>query len=308
MKRIILVFGSFFFASITYANEVNVELELRTNQQQIEKGAQFQAIIALKILNSKNKVDLRQVNIPGIKNFLQVGSSQSNQIAMMNGAVSAISEMRKTLLAHKTGTFQLGPVRLSLNTPQGEVIKVSSNSLQIVVEEDKYSAPVTTEARDHKKRASEILRRNKNREPQAPVKKIINVFLIFFLLGGGGAFIFYISQPHRKRRRQKRQEKQSQQEWAKAKRELILPKRESIHFYSQMRSFVVEYIRNQKQVEVGALTTTELLGGIEGMEERAIIENILKICDQYRYAREEVDRSALLLSAQQLKDKNSLKK
>lgn len=306
MKRLVLVVLSFFFASISFAIEADIELELRANKEQIGKGEQFQVITSLKIANSKSHINLQQIPVPGVEHFLPVGTSQSTRAQMMDGQMAAVSEVQKTLLAHQIGTFHLGPVQFSLQSSDGEITKVASNTIAITVTEPILSiAEKNYQAQQATKSALEdesekIFERSKKQVESFPIEKIIKVFLAFFFIGGGLALSFYLRQPQREQKQKKAQEVKAQKVWEQQKRTLKLPNTDSMNFYPEMRAFVVDYIYNEKQVEVGTMTTREVLEGIEGAEIQDKITNILKACDNHRYARVEVDRRQLLQMARQL--------
>ena len=306
MKRLVLVVLSFFFASIVEAIDPNIELELSSDKQQIKKGDQFKIMASLKILNSQSHVNLQQIQIPGVEKFLPVGTSQSTQITKINNEIAAISEMQKTLLAHEMGTFYVGPIQFSLQSSDGEVINVASNTLTITVTETTISKATINQIKqeEHKgnlKAESEtIFAQSKKQEQTFPTGKVIKIFLAFFFLGGGSALFFYSRQPHRERKRKEQQETKAQEAWEKKKRHLDLPKTDSLDFYPEMRTFVVDYVYNEKKIDVSSMTTSEVLEGTQGMSGEKSIEEILKACDHYRYARVEVDREQFLQMAQGL--------
>lgn len=298
--------GFFFFSTTSFAVNGNANLELHADKTEVEKEEQLKITLSLKIMNSDSRVNLEQTNIPGLNNFLPVNSTKSTQLRSMNGLMMTISETQKTVLPHKVGTFQLGPVELVLkDSGNGNTEKILSNKLVInVVDKNVSNVSKYTGFSSSKKAEQNIFHRYIKNGDELSIGKIIAVFLAFFFIGGGVTLSYYLKTPQREKKKLIKQKIKIQQKWDKDnKRPLELPKINSSNFYSQMRALVVDHIYNLKRIEVGYMTTDEILKIIDGLDGQVEISVLLKTCDKFHYAKEDVDRNYLLQLAHDISEK-----
>ncbi len=284
-----------FFPFVVYANQ-NINLQLSVDRQEIEVGEEFYIKINLDLENSESQIDLQRIVVPGLENYQQIGSSQSTQAIIINGKVTTSSSIEKTVIAHKTGDFQLGPVNFALKSSSGSTMNVKSNSLKVVVKDvSPQMIPSEKSIETNEIEATKDILNKKQKSIKFPFpSKGIKVFLAFFLIGGGIAISFYA---RRKKEDDKITSKKKLPDEKKGKIKLIVPKIGDADFYEKLRQFIVDYLHQMKSINAKAMTTKEMSEHLKNAPE---IKEILIAYDNYKYAGEEGDRKHLLEIARKL--------
>ncbi|MFC1544675.1 BatD family protein [Gemmatimonadota bacterium] len=90
----------------------------------VQLGGQFRLTVSV----SGSMGSVPEAKIQGMKPFRIIGSSQSSQISVVNGQISAIKSVTYTVLAEREGTFELGPAILNLAGKS-----INSNTVSITI-------------------------------------------------------------------------------------------------------------------------------------------------------------------------------
>lgn len=123
--------------------ESNPEIHLRVSTTQVEMQKPFDIILEIRKVTEETTFASQGIAIPGIEHFAQVGSATSTSIQRVNGKSAIFTEIRRTVLPQKTGTFTLGPVELPITDEQGQSVSVRSPSISVTVIEATDSSSFT---------------------------------------------------------------------------------------------------------------------------------------------------------------------
>lgn len=259
------------FGSLMAAENMTISLDVEKGK--VDLGDSFQIVVVIKNASTQG-ANLDGIEIPGLSSFLVLGSSDSTQIQIANGASLMVSENRRTVKALKTGDFQLGPIVMRTTDAQGKVVVVKSDvqTVKVVPADVKplYSAPV-----------EDTVFGNKDETANTKGFDFWNLARNLFMFGLLVLFIYLF------RRHQKSVVLDDNPEPVRHRVAVELPDRNRADFWPMLKGNILEFIKKKYQIDTDALTSSEILALLKNKEPRAslVVEMALKICDQGRFSK-----------------------
>jgi len=119
VSAIILILSA---AGVSAAQDAQVTIQVQPTA--VNLGGQFRLTVSV----SGSMGSVPEAKIQGMEPFRIIGSSQSSQISVVNGRISAIKSVTYTVLAEREGVFELGPAILNLTDKS-----IKSNTVSITI-------------------------------------------------------------------------------------------------------------------------------------------------------------------------------
>ena len=288
MFKKILLFSIFLFLifHIAFADEV-MEIKLSVDKNEVAIGDSFKVSLQLKNA-STNGINIGNINIPGINNFNQRGSSQSTKVQMINGSTSAITETIFTLIAVKEGEYQIGPVEISSNG-----VSVKSNIIKINVSKSNSKSFFNNKTRNSINLATA---KNKNHNFNSNLFINIIAFLLLIIL----IYTFYIRKGNKNQDTVVHQKELSK---ITSSSILVTPEKNDKKFFEKIKASILLFINEKYGFDTESLTSQEI---IDELLSRKIwqandIIKAIKICDRGYFAMDESGKDELLNIINKLK-------
>jgi hypothetical protein len=281
----------FFLALLLFLPQVSlaaekVEIVLSANKTEVEVGERFEIALSLKRLSQGNEINLGSIPIPGLENFIESGSSQATNVSIVNGVSAVVYELKRTVAARSEGEYQIGPVKLQGEDGSGKVFEFESNTLTIKVEKGNESDKESISAKSDTKDKDE-----KGLGRGLTNALIALVGISFFLYMRGGNFRDLVDT-----KILKKTEIEADSREVSTVSVRTLPDIEDNDFYAKVSSAIRSHLEKDDKGAKAVMTTAELVAWLkESRHYRAgEIEEVLKACDGYRYAKAESDRVRII--------------
>lgn len=113
------------------AQSVDVQLSTSTTNPQMKQP--FDIVLEIKKVSDTSSIVSKGVNVPGIENFAQIGTSNSTSMQRINGKTAVLSTLKKTVLPSEPGVFTLGPVKVPIKDEKGVQSFVESDAVTVTV-------------------------------------------------------------------------------------------------------------------------------------------------------------------------------
>lgn len=136
IKTIFIGIALLFWSGTVWANPngtSSVEVILSVDKPEVKEREDIRLTLQIKKVDDNVLVSSQGIEIPGIENFAQIGTSNSTNIQVINGKSLVLSEFTKVLIPKTRGTFSLGPAKIPIKSKQGKTEFVESNAIQVVV-------------------------------------------------------------------------------------------------------------------------------------------------------------------------------
>ncbi len=278
LKKILLfsIFSILIF-NIALAEEV-VQIELNADKNEVAIGDSFRVSLQLKNA-STNGINIGNINIPGINNFDQRGSSQSTRVQMINGATSAITETILTLVAVKEGEYQIGPVEISSSG-----VSVKSNIIKINVSKGKGKSFFNNKTDDN---IALVAVKDQGGRLNSDWLVNMGVFLLLVIL----VYALYV------RKRNENRDTGYQEEIGEIVTAPILaiPEKNDEKFFEKIKASIILFIHEKHGFDAESLTSQEI---IDELSRRKVwqandIIKAIKLCDKGCFAMDESGKDEL---------------
>ncbi len=285
-KKILLfsIFSILIF-NIALADEV-AQIELSVDKNEVASGDSFQVSLQLKNA-STNGLNISNINIPGIENFDQRGSSQSTRVQMINGATSAITETILTLIAVKEGEYQIGPVEISSGG-----ISVKSNVVKINVNKAKARSFFNNKTNNNITSAGV---KDQNSHFNSDWLINLGVFLLLIIL----VYAFYT----RKRNENRNIAHQKESNEIIDAPILAVPEKNDEKFFEKTKASIFLFIHDKYGFDAESLTSKEIINKLshrKNWQANDIIKAI-KLCDKGCFAMDKSGQDELISIINKLK-------
>lgn len=131
IKGIILMAVLLFIAKADiHAQEPQITLSL--DKKTVEKGEPVQLTITVSQKNTNTTP--QNIEIEGIEQFGHIGESLSTQIRMINGTLSTVTVITKSLVIQEGGDYEIGPARVTIPDQNGNPTEITSNTVSLHVQ------------------------------------------------------------------------------------------------------------------------------------------------------------------------------
>jgi len=265
--RFLIIFISFFFLFPLVKAE-NLEIELSLDKEEIQQGENFTLYINIKQSSLQNNLALEKIHIPGIENFLQIGSSTSTKISIINGKTATLKQITKNLVANKSGIFKIGPIKISFKDQNGQEKKITSNFFNINI----------TKAKNNDNNF--IKTSNNNENQNLSTKKSIPKFWLWLLiLIFSASFIIFLDK--------KNNSKNIKQKAILNKKIIKVPSIKDKNFLIKARQTLLESLSKQIEKDLKNYTNQEILKLLkkEKFFKYEIIKEFFQFYDQAQFAK-----------------------
>jgi len=275
-RFIIFIIILFIFPFLVSAdNNINIRLDL--SSEEVALNDTFQLFIVFKN-NNQNSFRLDSLDMPGLENFKQIGKSQSSKTQIINGEVSSITEISLSLVALKTGEFEIGPLAISSGKE-----KVESNKVSLKVVNKKNSLFPKSKKNQIDLKTNKKISTNYSR-------LVLDIMAFLFLVFA----IWYLY----KQKKEKENIVQKKDEESKNKIKNFknqIPKQDDSKFYEKIRILLYDFLEKEYNFKTKSLTSKELLNILEEkhLPSYEKIKEFLEICDRAHFGAQDQDKGKL---------------
>jgi len=128
--------------SVLAQNQI-ADLSFESSHQEVQIDENFDIFVQLKVATDQDPFAIESVHIPGLENFKILKNESAKTFQSINQKMAIVSEVRYTILPTKTGTFNMGPIRIKYKGKNGKMNTLRAEALTITVGVNKDESPVS---------------------------------------------------------------------------------------------------------------------------------------------------------------------
>jgi hypothetical protein len=224
-----------------------------------------------------NGTNLGGINIPGVNNFANQGSSQSTRMTIVNGASLSESLYSLKLKADKPGEFTIGPVSIEVRDENGVTQIIGSNHLLINVEKAPKASLNNIKSQDEDEE-------NKFFSTILEFLKYIFAFILLLIL------LYYF------KKNQTKINAPDYDDELENDKKMILPNEADEKFYEKIKKLTIDHCSKKIKIDLAAKTSQEIAELLKEYRyyKQSEVKRVLELCDMGRFGGSDADKKEIL--------------
>jgi hypothetical protein len=273
-KSLILII--FIIFSLPVAAQQSPQLALEASSQKLFVGDIFELKLVIGNI-ATNGTNLGGINIPGVNNFANQGSSQSTRMTIVNGASLSESLYSLKLKADKPGEFTIGPVSIEVRDENGVTQIIGSNHLLINVEKAPKASLNNIKSQDEDEE-------NKFFSTILEFLKYIFAFILLLIL------LYYF------KKNQTKINAPDYDDELENDKKMILPNEADEKFYEKIKKLTIDHCSKKIKIDLAAKTSQEIAELLKEYRyyKQSEVKRVLELCDMGRFGGSDADKKEIL--------------